>query len=142
MFGRIHRKSQKESSKANSICCLFTYFGMKETIFVFTFFLSSNACSKFHVLSMYVMKLEWLHDSRLLFYDLPKRGPVEILARCSIFSRSQTKVIDAPFCPGYYVFYYFYFCWASGLFVSRFECKPRTFSVYVIYWVFNIFCFN
>ena len=33
-------------------------FGMKEIIFVFTFFFTSNACSKFHVLSMYVIKLE------------------------------------------------------------------------------------
>ena len=28
----------------------------------------------------------------LLFYDFPKRGPVEILARSSIFSGSQAKV--------------------------------------------------
>ena len=38
------------------------------------------------------MNLERSYGSGLLFYDLPERGPVEILARSLISSGSQTKV--------------------------------------------------
>ena len=37
------------------------------------------------------MNLERLYVSGLLFYDLSKRDPVEILARSSISPESQTK---------------------------------------------------
>ena len=38
------------------------------------------------------MKLEWSYGSGLLFYDLPKKGSMEILARSSISPESQAKV--------------------------------------------------
>ena len=67
-------ENSKKENLIDSICCFFTYFGMNEIIFVFTFFVTPNVCSKFHVWSMYVMKLEYSHGSRLLFYDLSKKG--------------------------------------------------------------------
>ena len=53
---------------------------------------SVRACVKFHDLSMYVMELEWLYGSGLLFHNFPKRSSVEILARSSISPEFQVKV--------------------------------------------------
>ena len=55
-------------------------------------FMFSYAYGKFHVLSMYVMKLEWLMTRDYYFTISRKRGPVEILARSSISPESHTKV--------------------------------------------------
>ena len=55
-FVESTENSKKRKSITSSICYLITYFGMNVIIFVLIFFI--HACGKFHVLNIYVMKLD------------------------------------------------------------------------------------
>ena len=67
---------------------------MPKSFLINLFFVFMLRFRLFDYLDKHVFMLSGMlrNDSGLLFYDLPKRGPVEILARSSISPESQTKV--------------------------------------------------
>ena len=89
----IYRKIAKKKVLQIRFRNLTSHFGMNKAIFMNMFFI--HACVKFCDFEYvwYVFnEVKVFNGSKLLFYDLPKRGSAEILARSSISSESQIKV--------------------------------------------------
>ena len=107
----INRNSEKDKSDKNSIYCLTSRFGMNKAIFVFTFLFTSNACSKFHVLSMYcyeIGKVAWFEI--IILRSLEKGVPWKFWLDPRFPRNPKLKWILKwlPLDRGYFKFYFFF----------------------------------
>ena len=92
-FWKFTENSKKKQFHTSSTCCLISHFGMNKTISCIYVFVYMHVLNFMFWVCMICVNNEFgiINGLGLLFYDLPKKGSVKILARSSISPEFQTK---------------------------------------------------
>ena len=105
---KLTENSKKRKYESSGVHCLKSYFGTNWLIFIVILSMLQFKLFDFYI-SMWLFQITiFMCDSELLFYDLLKRGSVEILARSSISRNPKLKWILKwlPLDRGCFKFYF------------------------------------